>query len=366
MADGDGKHRTDVLGHLCDSRDNNFNLVRMVAALCVLVSHAWPLALGKGGEDPVALATGVPLGTMGVVVFFGISGFLITQSFDRQPSLRRWVLARALRLFPALAVVLVLTVVVLGPIATSLPLDDYFRRPEVLTYVPFNISLYFGQKGLPGVFEGNPWPAGINGSLWTLFYEVVCYLGVLLIGIFGILRKPRLVALGMLLYALALVALALAPARLVPDRVQALSWLSFPFAIGVGFYIWRSHIRLRFGILAALVTLTVLCARLGVYDYLLMSSLVYGAFVAGFVIRGAIRNYNALGDYSYGFYLYAFPVQQSSVYLLDATTPLSNILVAAPLTLVLAVLSWHFIERPALSLRGSGRSRAALKGAVAR
>ena len=139
-----------VLKDVCEGRDNNLNLIRMIAAVGVLVSHAWPLSLGPGTPEPLSAAVGQSLGSLSVLVFFVISGFLIPRSFERQPTLASWLRARCLRLAPALAVVLLLTVLVLGPLVTTLPLADYARRPETLTYVPRNLSLALGQSGLPG------------------------------------------------------------------------------------------------------------------------------------------------------------------------------------------------------------------------
>lgn len=129
------------LSDVSEGRDNNLNLIRICAALAVLVSHAWPLSLGLGTVQPLQAATGFALGSLGLFVFFAISGFLIARSYDRQPTLAFWVASRVLRLFPALAAVLVLTAFALGPLVTKLPLDAYFADPATWSYVPRNIVL---------------------------------------------------------------------------------------------------------------------------------------------------------------------------------------------------------------------------------
>ena len=169
-------------------RDNHLNLIRMVAAMAVLVSHAFPIALGEGAAEPLEALTGMALGGHAVAVFFILSGLLIARSFDRGSSHIRFLVARFLRLFPALIVVLVLTVLI-GATVSELSPGVYFATMDTLTYIPRNLSLAFLQYSLPGVFVENPGGSVINGSLWTLFYEVVCYIAVFGLGLIGLLRK---------------------------------------------------------------------------------------------------------------------------------------------------------------------------------
>ncbi len=129
------------LGDVCGGRDNNFNLVRIAAAAAVLVSHAFPIALGTGATEPLQPLIGRSLGWVAVSVFFAISGFLIARSFDRKMRLIDWIVARIMRLFPALLVVLLLTGLVLGPLVTVLPEGSYFSDPRVATYVLRNLTL---------------------------------------------------------------------------------------------------------------------------------------------------------------------------------------------------------------------------------
>ena len=155
-----------TLDEVLGGRDNNLNAIRMAAAIAVLVSHAYPIALGPGQEEPLYALTGQSLGHFAVAVFFGISGLLIARSFDRRRSMVHFTAARIFRLFPALGVVLILTVLA-GAFVTRLSLVDYVSQPGTWTYVPANLSLAFLQYPLPGVFEQNPYGPAINGSLWT-------------------------------------------------------------------------------------------------------------------------------------------------------------------------------------------------------
>ncbi len=331
-------------------RDNNLNAIRMIAASAVMVSHAFPIT---GGEDPLLTLIGATAGELAVAVFFGLSGLLIARSFDRRASMVHFLTARVLRLFPALIVVLTLTVVA-GAWFTRLPLADYTAARGTWTYVPMNLALFSPQFALPGVFETNPYGPAINGSLWTLFYEVACYAGVVALGLIGILRH-RFAAHGVL-FATAMIHGAAAwmsgpdpAAGPVPLRVVLLAQLAFPFMLGSAAYVWRERLPLSgWTALALWVPALALPAGPLLASWITLA-LVYSALWFGFVPKGRLLAYNRLGDYSYGIYIYAFPVQQTLVHLMPGMTPLANIALAFPITLVLAVLSWKLVEERALA-----------------
>ena len=177
-----------VVAERAEGRDNNFNLLRMIAASAVLVSHAYPLSLGRDAIEPLLTSTGYKLGTTAVTIFFAVSGFFITKSFDRRNSIPDFLLARVARIYPALIVVLMLSAFILGPIFTVLPVGQYFSNLHTWTYVPRDLMLRHQQWALPGVFLSAPGGPAVNGSLWTLFAEVSCYGLVML---FGLLRLTR-------------------------------------------------------------------------------------------------------------------------------------------------------------------------------
>lgn len=339
------------LSALAGGRDNNLNLIRMVAAASVCVSHAYPITEGSAVAEPLEGLLGRSLGSLAVLVFFAISGFLITRSFDRGGSVWHWVKSRVLRLFPGLFVVLVLTVALLGPAFTTLPLAGYLSSPETLSYLPRNLSLAFMQYPLPGVFDANPYGPAINGSLWSLFHEVLCYIGVLVAGLAGVLSRPRHAAALFLAYGIVYVLAT--PGLLgvtLPDRVLTLRELSLPFFFGAAAYVWRENLPL--GWLPAVIG-TILLALLRptvFFDAALAAWICYVVLCLAYLPRGAVRQYNRLGDYSYGIYIYAFPWQQAVVHLFGPMEPVTNMVLSAPFILVSAILSWHYIESPALRL----------------
>ena len=343
-----------TLEDVASGRDNNFNLIRVIAASCVLISHAFPIALGPSAPQPAQEATGYTLGAIAVFIFFAISGFLISRSYDRSGRIMDWIGARIARLFPALIVVTIITAFVLGPLVTAKSVATYFSDPATYSYVPRNVMLVKLQFDLPGVFLDNPYPVAINGSLWTLFHEVACYLIVLIIGVAGVFRLPRV--FGIFAIAWIIFFILTAPeiyGDSISERIASFRLLSFPFVLGIVFYVYRKFIILHYGVFLLFAIGTFVLSKTAAYEIAFFTTLSYGTFVLAFLPAGIIRRYNALGDYSYGIYVYAFPVQQLVAYLAGekGMDPLENMLLSAPVVLLCAILSWYLVERPALDRR---------------
>ena len=193
------------LGAVLGIAPNNFDVIRLLAAIGVIFSHAFPLGQGVGTREPLTNFTHdqFSLGGVCVSVFLIISGLLITRSFDRRRTTAHYIWARALRIYPGLATVLVLGAFVLGPLVTRLPWGAYFRSPEVPLYVIRNLGLYRLQNDLPGVFTENGYPGTVNGSLSTLMYEVGFYVLIAIWGTRrGFLNGPMAIAVWVVAAAL--------------------------------------------------------------------------------------------------------------------------------------------------------------------
>lgn len=341
------------------SRENNFNLLRMIAASAVLVSHAYPLSLGVGAAEPLSASLSMSLGTLSVISFFVISGFFISQSFDNSSSLLAFAVARTLRIYPALIAVLLITALVIGPLFTRLGPWQYFFNSETLSYVPRNLSLKWLRYGLPGVFDDNPYPTAINGSLWTLFYEVSCYALVALLGVFGAARRNWIFAFFFAFYLLAYFTTSTtAPLQaFVAEHslFQYLQELSFPFVLGMLFYRGRTLLLPRLSLLMCAGAGAAAIAASHTSFFREVFILFWGLllFYVGYLPLKPLRSYNRLGDYSYGMYIYAFPCEQVVVFLWHGVSTIALTAISFPITVALAVLSWHFVEQPALAQKAN-------------
>ena len=294
-------------------RRNNFDVLRLLAASLVLFSHSYALT---ASAEPFADLSGWTLGEVGVVMFFAMSGFLIAKSWSDQPHLIPFAVKRALRLLPALAVAVSVTVFVVGPLFTTLPLSTYFTDPTTWVYWVRSSLLITIRGTLPGVFETNPFPDAVNGSLWTLPVEACCYAMAAAFGMLGLLRRSRLLAaFGFLLILCVspLSPLSNAPAGgTTGGNLSLVVMLGATFVLGNLAHSLRRQLHLRWIIL---IGLTVLWVVTWGGDWTRATGVVVIAFavlVFAFRTPAWLRRLTALGDVSYGIYVYAFPVQQSS------------------------------------------------------
>lgn len=335
---------------------NSFDLIRIIAAFLVLVSHSFALT----GRPEPEIFPGYSLGRVGVIVFFALSGYLVFQSLDRDPHLLRCLAKRGVRIFPGLAVMLLITACLLGPLLSSLPAKEYFSRAEVWGYLG-KIKLW-GDDRLPGVFEHNRYPHTVNGSLWTLKWEWLMY--CILASVALIKRVwwgETILILSIVFAVLAL----LGDSNVYSDPLPFIGSLlsnQNPFLLGSFFFFgallsiskinsraWLSPaiqwaiVGVAFGVLAIGGSVATQIAL-----WLLVPTVIVTVGESGLSKRIGLDIRN---DVSYGLYIYAFPIQQSISALLPGATWWESLLLATPLTASIAFLSWRHVEKPALKLK---------------
>jgi peptidoglycan/LPS O-acetylase OafA/YrhL len=331
-------------------RQNNFDALRLVAALAVILSHAFLIAQGTEKNDPLNWLTGnqCMLGLTGVFVFFAVSGFLVTQSFEQTHSPLRYLIKRVLRIFPAYLVCLVVTAFLLGPVVTTLPLGEYLRRPEPYNYLYYNSFFDIRVHELPGVmFVDNQVGLEVNGSLWSLGAEFDMYLMVLGLGMLRLLKLPVCVAL-----------LALGMACIHFDQLSFLGgwgWTLSFFASGMILYKLRDTRIFDWRI--ALLALTGLAISIPLRQFILLFP-VCGCYLALYLAlhpKLPIIPATRFGDLSYGLYIFGWPSEQVVIWLLHGQTSWwLEFLLATLLAGGLAFLSWHLVEKRALRLKPRG------------
>lgn len=344
-----------IAGRLA-GRDNNFKLLRIIAASLVILGHSYSVTGGPHVLAPPAPWLPISFGGLAVNVFFTLSGFLIAKSFMDRGHAGAFIRARVLRIYPAAVVAILFTVFVVGWSYTTLPSEEYVTSPDVASYLQRNLPLIFSpvRATLPGVFATNPTPYGVNDPLWTLPYEMWMYgiiLGVGLIGLLG--RRMWFNIASVMLVAAYWIAVARASPWLDGPAIGPFWRLAFFFLAGSAAYVNRDHVRLSWWAVAVGVGACVLSHDRPWFMNLVDVVLAYATLVAAFVPGGAIRRYNVMGDYSYGLYVFGFPVQQSLAASLPGIGAGALFGLSMVIGLVLAFLSWTFIEAPALRFKSA-------------
>lgn len=356
--------RTTLGDHLSGPgvRDNAFDTIRLLAAASVIVSHAFVLVDGRESVEPLYILSDgqITIGRGAVAAFFVVSGLLISMSFERSKTWIKFTMNRALRLLPGLWVCVLALVFLFGPIMTTLPLSDYFRSSETIGFFG-NVAFFARSHSIAGVFDGLPGSDAVNGSLWTLKYEVASY-------VFGaaLLCAGRFKTPATLIVWLA----AMIATPFIGDPLQHhgaayhgawMVWLFRFYGAGMLLYLLRDRIPVSrpaaFACLAAILLATFTPA----YTEALALFGSYALVATAFLASGWFKKLTHRGDLSYGVYIYAFPVQQALVPFSNETAVpwLTNAALSLPITFLLAGLSWHFVERPALALKNAFGSRKA-------
>jgi peptidoglycan/LPS O-acetylase OafA/YrhL len=337
-----------------DPRRNALNLLRLVLAAAVIFGHAALLG-GYQLPGPVMLA----VSELAVDGFFAISGFLIARSWLLHPDWRRYLWHRGLRILPGFWVCLTVTAFVIAPVAMLLrgeSLSGFWLAADgPFGYVWRNSLLWIAQPDIVGGPDWSGYPGYWNGSLWSLYWEFLCYLGLGLLGALGVLRRRR----WLVLVAFVAVWLLTAVKNLVPGmdaeyfgsfNGQVIPRLALMFLAGCVLFLYAEYVPLNGPLAAAAALLTVAGLTSG-----LDLRLVGGLPLAYLLLWSACAlpyRWGLRTDISYGVYIYAFPIQQTLFAAgLAAVGWLGYALLATTLTVPLAYASWRAVEHPALRLK---------------
>lgn len=338
-----------------NERANNFTLLRLLAAMAVLYGHSYALSLGvSGGEDLISNFLirywGESLPSLAVDLFFVSSGFLVTASYLQRDNLFAFIEARVLRIYPGLIVAVLFCVFVVGAFVTTDSVAAYFSSPITWSYLKNNSLLIKGiQFDLPSVFINNPYPISVNGSLWTLPVELWMYFWVAIMGSLSLLKGNK--AFNAIFLVLCLM-YAQSPSTfyIVSDPRNA--QLALLFLLGGFFYVNRNEIPLGLSGFVLLCTVVYLTTQYHFSGFLKIALFAYTVLLLALHPKLRLPSIDHWGDISYGLYIYAFPVQQTIVYLMPQVRPLSMFMLSTFITVVLAILSWKLVEKPALKLKG--------------
>ncbi|MEM0997660.1 MAG: acyltransferase [Bacteroidota bacterium] len=345
--------------------NNNFDLIRLLGACTVIFSHTYAIAWADFAAEPFAqitdgkLAVGVPF----LYMFFFLSGFLVTRSFLSSRNARHFLQKRILRIFPALVVMVLLVMLVVGPMFTELSWGEYFQQRHTWGFLR-NISLLRLQTTLPGVFADNPDPYFVQTNLWSVSLEFCWYLLTAVFGVLALFRRRwSLVALWVFLYG----SMAFFGDWMLSKDIPLLDLELKPFVrvgiyyvSGMLFYLYRHQfLRLNPGLLVIIIPLWFLSVVNGLSDWTTPLFIpLFTLLFATLRLRGT-QTLARLGDPTYGMYIWGVPAQQAIVAWFGPNWMVAFV-GGLLLSYALGMLSWHLVEKRALRWKKSildGRAR---------
>jgi peptidoglycan/LPS O-acetylase OafA/YrhL len=341
----------------------SFHSIRHIAALLVIIGHSFELTMrpnfGVVG-DPMRVLIGTEtLGGAGVIIFFSVSGYLVTLSLLRSINVVDFLWKRALRIIPAFWVVLVVCALVLGPVFSEFSLEKYFSNRDVHRYL-IGMFLKLGET-LPGVFSNNPHSAVVNGSLWSLPIEVKCYLMLAAMFAFGAAWFRRFFFCALLALLVTIVLLvARGPINVPIFRVDSILFVKLvaPFFLGVAVALWIPK-RFLSAALASIALFVVSALSFSVTPFQKWAWFFFAISLAWLVLSIGIKSepyqqrYDGIhrtnADISYGLYLWAFPVQQALIYKIPGISFFGLLFGTLVIVVPIAYASWRLVEQPMLA-----------------
>jgi len=333
-----------------ETRKNNFDFFRLLFATLVFVTHSYVIT-GNDEIDFLHHATSgkISLSYIGVRGFFIISGYLIFQSLLRSKNIIDYMWKRILRLIPGLFVMLIFTLCVV-PWVYEKPKLSLLQNPSYLSYLPNNLILYKPQFVIEGIFDSNPFKSSINGSLWTIQYEFTLYL--ILIILFAVRNNQiytRVILIGAFITLFFGNTIFLDSLKIYEEHLLDFGYFFFAGALLSAF----SFGDVRKKKIIILVSMAIVIFSIPTAYFSVTKLLVLPVLIT-LLSSSSTRYINdigvKIGDLSYGIYIYAFPIQQTIVYFTGCNT-LELIISGMTITTIVSVVSWHFIEKKALSYK---------------
>jgi peptidoglycan/LPS O-acetylase OafA/YrhL len=339
-------------------RSSGFDYMRLILAAGVIVLHGSIVCHGQLVEIEVWQSPARPIFRMILPMFFALSGFLVAGSLMRSRTLVMFLGLRIIRIFPALSVEVALSALILGPMFTSRALSTYFHSDEFSAYW-WNIIGHVHYL-LPGVFETNPNPGVVNGQLWTVPYELYCYLTITCLTLAGAIGRRWILSAAAAAITFAYLAYREAAHGMIEASIIGPlpgAMLVVCFLLGAAIHFYRDEI--PFGMVAGAIAFgasALLLSWMPYGDYLAAWPVAYATVCLGLldpmrtpIVKGA--------DYSYGLFLYGYPIQQALAATSDALRywPV-NVVATMIVGSLVAILSWRFVERPALGMRSRLRA----------
>ncbi|WP_392887982.1 acyltransferase family protein [Eubacterium limosum] len=332
-----------ILSEVSNGRDNNLDVIRFIAALLVIFSHAFPISQGEKSADFLARFTNgsLGLGALAVSIFFVYGGFLICKSVMRLEKSSKFFYARIVRIFPPLIFMVLIVTFIFGPFISNMGVVEYFKDTETYKYL-LN-CLLIPVHNLPGVFDNNIYKNVVNGALWTLPIEFVCYIICFFAYKFKILTKKHYFWILIFIFTSSIVLFCILP---LPQFYISILRAMILFFLGVGYYLYQDKIVLNIKIAVVSCFFIILGRFIGLFDLIFVMLFPYIMFVIGYGTKRKFSNFASHGEFSYGIYLWGWPVQQAICQFFGGKmNPYINAILAMIIALALGIITYFLVDK---------------------
>lgn len=333
------------LEEILKKENNNIDLLRLIAACMVIYGHGFAIAPTNDQSDLVVRILKFDYsGSLAVKAFFFLSGLVVANSLLSKKDISSFVIGRILRIMPGLLAVLCITAFLIGPLVSNLALTDYYFRPEVYRYITNNL-IFRTEFNLPGVFDDNNYPGAVNGSLWTLKYEIGFYMVLLSIFVLGGFKNKTIT--GCILALIAIDPVFQNKILFTWRQPNAqIDYLAPAFAFGVFCAAMKDRIEIRSSTIAASFLLYCLFKESAWgMELFYLSFFLFLLYLSSLTWFVKLRPRH---DISYGMYLWGFPVQQCISHYYRDHSAYDNILMSLAVCLPLSWMMFVLIEKPSI------------------
>lgn len=323
-----------LLEEVSRDKNNNLNFIRFAAAVMVIGGHSYSLS-GEKADWLSRLTSGqASLGGWAVCIFFFFSGFWICRSVQKNPAFSSYLKARCVRIFPCLITVVFLSAFVLGSFVTTLSLREYFSDRHTYSYLLNSVLII--RHNLPGVFGHNSYGSVVNGSLWTLPVEFLCYIICFFAWRIGILTEQKLK------YTIPLFIIGYFLVSVLTGKIPLLFGIVRPccmFYLGMLCNVYRKYIRIKPSMVLLCILALFMSACVHLLKYTLILFMPYILIWLSFGTKRKLSGFGTKLELSYGMYLCAFPIQQTVTMLFGGTMKAEvNFIISIPFVLLTAFL----------------------------
>ncbi|PHR93346.1 MAG: hypothetical protein COA69_05260 [Robiginitomaculum sp.] len=336
---------------ITDGSENFFTPLRFVFAFMVLVGHAFIVVGGSSTFEP-HIFYHYTSSAIAVNLFFIASGFLVTGSILYRKNLQHYVSARVLRIYPGLIVHVLVLAFVFGPLTTTLPLAEYFTHPDTLKQPFIVLTFIETEMALPGILPQNHEHMA-SAALWTLRYEVLAYIGTLIAFMLGLLNRRWMLFAQFAVFAIAYTLLQyLGIYEHILPILRSILRFGICYGLGAAIYGYREQLKFHIALIPVLFALAALMHNLVIFDIMVTLALGYALFWAAYVKIPALKFLQSMSDISYGLYIYHWAVLQGLYMYMPSLNVWQLIALSTPIAISISALSWHYVEKPALALKG--------------